>query len=168
MTIITETERLYLREFTREDAIHFFNMNNNPEVIRYTGDQAFESVEEAEGFLKNYKQYQLYKMGRWAVCDKQTHTFLGWCGLKFHPEEAIVEVGFRFYQENWNKGYATESAKASIAYGFQYLKLKEIYAHVQIENIASQRVLEKCGMQFVKEIVYDGFPAKLYKIEAKN
>ena len=170
MKIITQTKRLYLREFSLDDAIHFYNMNLDEDVIKYTGDTAFSSEAEARTFLSNYKQYKLHNMGRWAVCDKNTNEFLGWCGLKYHPKSTIdttfVEVGYRFYKTHWGKGYATESTKAAIHYGFNTLKLKTIYAHAHIENLASLKVLEKCGLQFIHQDNYDGMPAKLYKIDA--
>ncbi|RAJ14620.1 GNAT family N-acetyltransferase [Olleya aquimaris] len=165
MKIITETERLYLREFIPEDAIHFYQINLDEDVIKYTGDIAFESLTEAKEFLSSYNQYQQHNMGRWAVCDKQTDDFLGWCGLKYHPKDDIVEVGYRFYKKYWNKGYATESAKAAIHYGFETLKLKTIFAHAHVNNVASHKVIEKCGLQFVDQNNYDGMPAKLYKID---
>ncbi|WP_397363590.1 GNAT family N-acetyltransferase [Olleya sp. R77988] len=165
MKIIIETDRLYLREFMIEDAIRFYKMNIDEEVIKYTGDTAFKSKNEAEVFLSKYNQYQLHNMGRWAVCDKQTDEFLGWCGLKYHPKDDIVEVGYRFYKHHWNKGYATESTKASIHYGFNTLKLKTIFAHAHVDNLASHKVIEKCGLQFVDQNNYDGMPANLYKIE---
>ena len=165
MKIIAQTERLILREFIIDDAIYFYKMNNDPEVIQYTGDNAFTSLEDAKEFLSNYNQYELNNMGRWAVCLKDTNEFLGWCGLKYHPKDNIVEVGYRFYKKHWNKGYATESAKASIDYGFKTLKLSKIYAHAHIENLNSHQVIKKCGMEFVKEFDYEGIPANLYKID---
>lgn len=165
MEIITQTKRLYLREFVEKDAMHFFEINNDPDVIKYTGDGPFNSMEEATNFLKNYEEYKKNNMGRWAVCLKNSDEFLGWCGLKYHPDKKIVEVGFRFYKKHWNKGYATEAAKASIDYGFKHLKLMEIYAHAHVKNYMSHKVIEKCGMQYVKQFDYDGIPANLYKIE---
>ena len=165
MKIIAQTERLILREFIIDDAIYFYKMNNDPEVIQYTGDNAFTSLEDAKEFLSNYNQYELNNMGRWAVCLKDTNEFLGWCGLKYHPKDNIVEVGYRFYKKHWNKGYATESAKASIDYGFKTLKLSKIYAHAHVENLNSHQVIKKCGMEFVKEFDYEGIPANLYKID---
>ncbi|WP_417290276.1 GNAT family N-acetyltransferase [Corallibacter sp.] len=163
MTTIIETNRLYLREFTIEDAEHFFYMNNDFDVIKHTGDTPFDSINDAKMFLKDYNQYKLHGMGRWAVCLKEDNTFLGWCGLKYHPKEKLVEVGYRFYKKFWNNGYATESAKASIKYGFENLKLKDIYAHCHIDNLASQKVIEKCGLSFLNNGIYDNMPAKLYK-----
>ncbi|WP_460217984.1 GNAT family N-acetyltransferase [Psychroserpens sp. MEBiC05023] len=168
MNHILETERLYLREFIIDDAIHFYNMNTDPDVLKYTGDVPFESIEKAKSFLKSYNQYKLYNMGRWAVCKKHNDEFIGWCGLKFHPLENLVEVGYRFYKTHWRKGFASESAKASIDYGFNILNLKKIYAHAHIDNFASHRVIEKCGLTLINEAIYDGMPAKLYKIENPN
>lgn len=164
MKIITSTSRLILREFSIEDGVHFFNLNKDPEVIKYTGDPAFNSVSEAELFVKNYSAYKNYGYGRWAVCLKESQEFLGFCGLKYYPKDKITEVGFRFFKNQWNKGYATESTLACLSYGFTELKLKEIYAQVHKENHASQRVIEKCGLHFVKEFIYHSEPTNLYCI----
>lgn len=165
MKKIIQSERLILREFTAEDAIHFYELNNDQEVLKYTGDNPFNSLNNAVLFLKNYNEYKLHGMGRWAVCLKNTNEFLGWCGLKYHPDKKLVEVGFRFYKKHWKNGYATESAKACINYGFKTLKLAEIYAHSHIENVKSHKVIEKCGMSFIKEFDYNGIPANLYRIK---
>jgi len=165
MKIITTSSRLFLREFFIDDAVNFFNLNNDPEVIKYTGDPPFNSVSEAEIFIQNYSTYKDYGFGRWAVCLKENQEFLGFCGLKYHPEEKITEVGFRFFKNQWNKGYATESTLACLTFGFSELKLKEIHAQVHIKNYASQRVIEKCGLQFVKEFLYNNELTNLYSIK---
>ena len=165
MKIIAQTERLILREFTIDDAIHFFEMNNDSDILKHTGDVPFKNLKKAENFLINYDKYKINNMGRWAVCLKDTNEFLGWCGLKYHLEDKKVEVGYRFYKKHWNKGYATESAKASIEYGFKTLKLAKIYAHAHIDNLNSHKVIKKCGMDFVKEFDYDGIPVNLYKLD---
>ena len=63
MKNIIETERMYLREFSVDDASHFYELNSDPEVVRYTGDPPFESVEAAKKFLANYTEYE--KNGIW-------------------------------------------------------------------------------------------------------
>jgi len=164
--MITSTERLYLRELNVDDAIHFFNINNDPECIKYTGDDPFESIEASKLFLESYeKQYQDFKMGRWAVCLNETDEFLGWCGLKFHPNENLVDVGYRFYKKHWNKGYATEATKASLAYGFNHLELDKIVAHVHVDNHSSHHVVIKSGLSYIKEFVYNSTPARFYEIK---
>lgn len=165
MKIIGETSRLYLREFLQEDGIHLYEMNTDPEVIKYTGDAPFASREAAVDFLGNYREYQLNGVGRWAVIRKQDNAFLGWCGLKFHPDKGITELGYRLYREVWNKGYATEASEAALEYGFNVKKLMVVQAHVHPDNTASQRVLEKLGMVYEKDSDYVGMPVKIYKLE---
>ncbi len=165
MQIIAESERLYLRLFLLSDAIHFYNMNLDKDVIKFTGDIPFKSETEAAQFLSKYDQYKRYKMGRWAVCLKKNNEFIGWCGLKYHPKESFVEIGYRFYKKYWNNGYATESSKAAINYGFNTLKLNTIYAHAHVNNMASHNVLDKCNFKFIGEKNYGGMPIKRYKIE---
>lgn len=163
--MIISTDRLILRELTENDAIHFYNINSDPDCIAYTGDIPFESIEVASVFIKSYKnQYKEFGMGRWAVCLKDTNDFLGWCGLKYHPENEIVDVGYRFYRKYWGNGYATESCQACLAYGFDQLNLDRIVAHVHVDNESSHRVALKSGLKYVKDFIYDGQPAKLYHI----
>ena len=66
-----------------------------------------------------------------------------------------TDIGFRFFEEHWNKGFATESAKACIDYGFENLNLKTIIGRAISENIASIKVLEKIGLKFEREFDFD-------------
>ena len=162
---ILSTERLILRKFIPQDAQDFYNLNNDPEALKFTVDLPFSSVMEAEAFLKNYNAYEKYGIGRWAVILKSNLEFIGFCGLKYHPDKDIVEIGYRLSKNFWGQGFATEAARASIQYGFKKLGYERIFAHAHQKNIASQRVLEKIGMTKCKNIYYDDQPAILYKIE---
>lgn len=163
MNIILETQRLYLREFINSDGFHFYYLNNDPEVIKHTGNKAFQSLDEANNFIENYSDYSQNGFGRWAVCLKETDEFLGWCGLK--QEKEVIDLGFRFYKKHWNKGFATEAAKACVNYGFLKLKLPKIIGRVYVQNTASIRVLKKCNFKFEKRFEYDKKSAVLYIIE---
>lgn len=168
MRYILKTERLILREFEISDAQNMFDLNADPEVIRYTGDPPFGSVDEAKVFLENYSDYLKNAYGRWAVILKESNEFIGWCGLKYH-EEGYVDIGFRFFKSRWGKGYASEASKATLAYGFKTLNLDEIIARVIAENIASVRVLEKLNMQFFKHDTCHGFEnSRYYRISKKQ
>lgn len=162
MKTILETTRLILRELSIGDAENFYELNQNPNVTRFTGDKSFKSVREAKDFLKNYKDYEQNGYGRWAVICKESEEFLGWCGLRFDGNK--TDIGFRFFEEYWNRGFATESAKACIEYGFEKLKLHEIIGRAMKENIASIKVLEKIGLKFEREMEFELHPGVLYKI----
>lgn len=163
-----QTQRLILRPFEAQDASGLFDLNNDPEVLRYTGDVAFENLEAAEEFVRNYTVFADTKMGRWAVLKADSGEFVGWCGLKPH-DEGYVDVGFRFLRKEWSKGYATESAIAMLDYGFEELNLNLIVGRVAAENLASVRVLEKLGMQYWKSSECHGLEDALwYKIDKNN
>ena len=161
MKVIIETERLQLREFSPDDAQSMFDLNADPEVIKYTGDQPFESIDQAKTFLENYKDYKKNGFGRWAIITKSDHEFIGWCGLKLN-EEKLIDLGFRVFRKHWNKGYATEAAKFCLNYGFETLGFDQIIGRVVAENTASIKVLEKLGMRYWKSDTCHGFENARY------
>ncbi|MBB1139762.1 GNAT family N-acetyltransferase [Myroides sp. WP-1] len=165
MKKILETSRLVLRELHPSDASSFFELNANPNVIRYTGNTAFTDVEEARIFLENYSDYREKGYGRWAVVLKDTGQFIGWCGLKFDADTQQTDIGFRFFEEEWGKGYATESAQACLQVGFNQFQLSHIIGRAMKANIASICVLEKLGLTYEQDIILDGEEAVLYKIK---
>ena len=94
--IITETERLILREFRVSDAEEMFQLNADPDVIRYTHNLPFKSISEAGEFILNYTHYRDYGFGRWAVINKSDNSWLGWCGLKYTPDIDEYDIDFAF------------------------------------------------------------------------
>ena len=164
MNIIIETNRLLLRTFTLQDARLIYELNLDPDVTRYTGDP-IQDIQHAQQVLEQIilPQYALYNHGRWAVHVKTELTFIGWCGLKTRPERNEIDLGYRFLKTAWGKGYATEAAFACLKYGFEKLNLQRIVGRAMPQNLASIRVLEKCGMQYVGDEVVDGHPAKTYE-----
>lgn len=144
-----ETERLILRLQTYDDIQNLITLNSDPDVIRYTGDGSLANVQEARALLEDrvFPQWQKYKMGRFSVTLKDG-TYLGWCGLKYHPETDEVDLGYRFMKKYWGKGYATESSRASLDYGFHTLGLERIIAKAMPDNKDSIKVMQKLGMTF--------------------
>jgi [ribosomal protein S5]-alanine N-acetyltransferase len=89
--------------------------------------------------------------------------------LKLYKTEAnghsnFYELGYRFMQKYWGKGYATEAAKAMIDYGFNEMGLTEIYAMTDIDNKASRHVLEKCGMSYIEDFDLEGGACAWFRI----
>jgi RimJ/RimL family protein N-acetyltransferase len=164
LNIIIETNRLLLRTFTEDDAPLLYELNLDPEVIRYTLDP-LTGVEHAKKVLVEVilPQYALYNHGRWAVHVKEDLQFIGWSGLKYVAEREEIDLGYRFGQKFWGKGYATESAYACLRYGFDKLNMQRIVGHALVENLGSIRVLEKCGMQYVGEEYIHGLLHKTYQ-----
>ncbi len=169
MNIVIETDRLLLRTFTIEDAPLIYELNLDPDVIRYTGDP-IKDVHHAQEVLEQIilPQYALYNHGRWAVLvkpglDPIAIGFIGWCGLKTRPERNEIDLGYRFMKKAWGKGYATEASYACLQYGFDKLHLQRIVGRAMPENSASLRVLEKCNMRYIGEEMVDDHPASTYE-----
>lgn len=161
---IIDTPRLYLRRFEKSDAENLYLLNLDPEVIQYTGDISFENILDAQRFLANYDHYEKYDFGRWAVIEKSSSEFLGWCGLKYAPDCNEYDIGFRFFKKYWNKGFATEAANACVKLGFEKYQLKIIVGRARKENGASIKVLEKIGLKYNYEYDFDGKDGVLYSI----
>jgi RimJ/RimL family protein N-acetyltransferase len=166
MEVIFETSRLLLRQFTLEDAPILLQLNSDPEVLKYLHEPLLQDEAHAETILCNIilPQYER-KLGRWAVHQKEDNAFIGWCGLKYRPELEEIDLGYRFMQTAWGKGFATEAAQETLAYGFKKLYLSLITGRAHIENLASIRVLEKIGMEYIGDGIVDDCPVKTFTMK---
>ncbi len=159
--MIIETERLILRDFQLSDAKDMFELNLDPDVIKYTGDDSFKSIKDASVFIQNYDAYDRFGYGRWTVIRKSDKAYLGWCGLKLN-EHKDIDIGYRFKKQYWGNGYAFESANASVKYGFETLKLDRIIGRTASVNQASVKILQKIGMSFWKNDDCKGISGAIY------
>ena len=167
--IILETERLIIREHVLSDAPFFFTLNSNYNVVKYTGDSSFKMIEEAEKIVQYViNQYKENGYGRWLVAEKETGNPIGWCGLKFHTDTKETDIGYRLLESAWGKGYATESAKACIDYGFKHFNLNRIIGDVMKENTASINVFKKLGMTYLKDSLLDNIESVVYELKKEN
>jgi ribosomal-protein-alanine N-acetyltransferase len=170
MQITLVTERLILRELLPTDAERLFELDSNPEVHKYLGNNPITAIEQAREVIANIRlQYVENGIGRWAVIEKSSGNFIGWSGLKFIKEYEnnhinFYDVGYRLMPKYWGKGYATESAKAAIEYGFTKLNLNEIIGTVNVDNIKSRRALEKCGLVYVEQFMWNHIKCDWLKI----
>lgn len=153
---------------TAEDAKDFYRLNLDQEVLKFTGDKPFQDLQSAIDFLTNYDQYKKYGVGRLAVIEKATLKFIGWCGLKYNQHSNEYDIGFRFYRNYWNKGFATETAKKCLDVGFDKLKIERIVGRAMKKNIASIKVLEKIGMTFKENVDFEGKEGVIYELKKRN
>jgi ribosomal-protein-alanine N-acetyltransferase len=158
---VIETERLIIRELLPEDAPAFFAMDSLPEVHRYLGNTPVTSIEQIHDVIQFVrKQYNDNGIGRWAMIEKSSGIFIGWCGLKLITEELnnhinFLDAGYRLHPDAWGKGYATEGTTASLSYAFTELNARVVYATAHFENTASRRVLEKCGLRVTAQFEHE-------------
>lgn len=146
-----ETDRLLLREISRDDAEAIFACLSNEDVIRYYGQDAFEHMEQAEALVNLFAASYKEKRGiRWGIEIKETKGIIGTIGYHaWSPRHKRAEIGYEIHPDQWRKGYTTEAITKVTEYGFGDLNLTRIGAVVFTENEASNQLLAKAG--FVKE-----------------
>ncbi|KXX71298.1 GNAT family N-acetyltransferase [Flammeovirga sp. SJP92] len=168
-TFHVETERLLLRELREEDLDGMFALDSNPNVVKHIGIPPLTDPQESLNIIQNIQQQYIdFGIGRWACILKETNEFIGWAGLKKETKLSELgpynDIGYRFREEFWGKGYATESAKISLDYAFEVLKWNEVEACADFGNEGSNKVLQKIGMTHTRDSEYEGMPLHWYKI----
>jgi RimJ/RimL family protein N-acetyltransferase len=156
MQIFLETERLTLRRFTEDDVDHLFDLNSDPEVMRYlTGGEPTPREQIRDEIIPfHLGVYERSQFGTWAADDRSTGDFLGWFHFRGSPED--IDLGYRLRRTAWNEGYATEGSRALVHKGFTHLGVQRVFAHTMTVNAASRRVLEKSGLVLVRTAPYEG------------
>ncbi len=161
MKIYIETERLYLRGWTRDDLVPFIKMNNDPRVMEFFV-RRLTKTESSEFFTRIRDELDTSGFGLFAVEEQNTGRFIGFVGLHrfdFGNDFATgVEIAWRLVADAWGKGYATEAASACLVYARQVFGIKEIYAFTSTLNERSERVMKKIGMRFIKTFDHPSVP----------
>ncbi|MFH7017807.1 GNAT family N-acetyltransferase [Flavobacterium sp. FlaQc-47] len=169
-----ETERLLLRELLISDVDGMFELDSNPKVHLFLGNKPVKDIEESLDQIKNIQQqYKNVGIGRWAVILKETNEFLGWSGIKLIKNEInkhkdFYELGYRFIEKHWGKGYATEAGKAFVDYAFNVMKVEALYAYADAGNENSRKILEKLGLHYVNSFQYEGELEVWYELKNPN
>jgi ribosomal-protein-alanine N-acetyltransferase len=139
------TERLLLRRPTLADLPAWHAIYVDAEEVWY-GAPRSSLDENRDKLVRQIAHHEEHGFGFCAVELLDAGDMIGAAGLQRLDGGPEVEVGYRFLKTHWGRGYATESALASLAYGFDDLGLDRIVAVALESNLASRRVLEKCGL----------------------
>jgi ribosomal-protein-alanine N-acetyltransferase len=144
------TDRLVLRDFKMSDLPRVHKYASDPEVVRFM-EWGPNTVDESRDFIRMTIALQKDNPRRHfdlAIVKKAENCLVGGCGLYVtspHNREAFI--GYCLSRDSWGQGYATETAKGLLSFGFSQLRLHRIFATCDPLNLASARVLEKSGMQ---------------------
>jgi RimJ/RimL family protein N-acetyltransferase len=142
------TDRLTLRSWRESDVQPWAEMNADPQVREHLGD-LLTRAQSAASAARFQAELDERGFGFWAVEVRSTGEFIGFTGLDQVDEDmpfAGVEIGWRLARAAWGRGYATEAALASLAFGFESLALPEILAVTTVTNLRSQAVMGRIGM----------------------
>lgn len=177
MNFYLETERLILREFQKNDIEGIFELDSNPEVHKYLGNKPITSYKQAEDNITFIQeQHKERGIGRFACIDKSSGDFIGWSGLKLNQGEKetlngftnFIDIGYRLIPRFWGKGYASESAFACLDYGFKQMNYDIIYGAAETGNIGSNKILQKIGLRYVNDFVFESHEAKWYELKKSD
>ncbi|MEV1242854.1 GNAT family N-acetyltransferase [Nonomuraea sp. NPDC050022] len=154
MHIYLETDRLTLRRFTEADAEDLVELHNDPDVMRYLNGGKPTPREVIVG-----ETLPVFISGGhfFAVVERETGEFLGWFLLRPPKDGADdeLELGYRLRKSCWGKGYATEGSLALIDKAFAELGVRRVFALAMSVHRGSRRVMEKCGLRFVRTFFPD-------------
>lgn len=162
---ILETARLILRPFRADDVDLMAELMANADFMRfslgpYTREQTAAFLEKVTGWEHDGKPSQF------AVTLRSNGAMAGYCGFLHQMVDEIeeIEIGYRLHPDYWNKGIATEAARAVRDHAFRDLKLPRVISIIHPENLASRRVAEKNGMIVEKKTVFRGSPVNIFAL----
>ncbi len=148
--VTVKTQRILLRELKETDWQAVLEYASDPEVVRYM-DWGPNSKEETEAFIKRSLDAQNERPRlhyTFAITLIANQMLIGTCGINVsNPDNREGWIGYCLNKLFWNEGYATETARALLDFGFGELNLHRIFATCDPANLASARVLEKAGMK---------------------
>ena len=164
MTMVLETQRMRLREYTRGDLETLAAMVGDEEQMRYYPRP--KTRDEASAWIdRNVSLYEERGFGFWFMEAITTGEFLGYCGIRPHETLPDIEMGWHTNKRFWGQGLATEAAKASRALAFDRFDIPRLIAIVHPQHIASRRVAENLGMHPDRKTILDDYPCIVYAIE---
>lgn len=164
--MICETKRLIIRKFTTRDLNNLHAILSDAQVMLYSLHGPY-SLEQTDTFLKGtLNAYHSRGYAQYAVILKENKELIGFCGFFNQEIDGVIEMelGYRFSQKHWGKGYASEAAIACRDYAFSTLGAKKLISIIEPNNIASIKVAEKAGLSVERTTSYHQIPVLIYSI----
>jgi ribosomal-protein-alanine N-acetyltransferase len=174
--VILSGARVVLRPWRDEDRAPFAAMNADERVMEFFPKRLSRAESDAlvDGIQAHFTKHGF---GLWAV-ETPDAPFIGFTGLAVPRFTAAftpcVEIGWRLAVEHWGKGYASEAARLSLAYGFETAGLSEIVSFTTVANLRSRAVMDRLGMQhdpaddFDHPSLPDGHPLRRHVLYRLN
>ena len=156
MSVILETERLRLRQFTLGDTEFIIRLLNSPGWLEFIGDRNVKTEEQAQAYLSNgpLKSYEVNGYGLCLVETKNDNTPIGMCGIINRVNMEGQDIGFAFLTEYIGKGYGYEIASATLDHAMKELKLPRVFSITLPANKPSIKLLEKIGLEYKKNFTF--------------
>lgn len=155
---VFETDRLVVRRLTVDDGPFILRLLNEPSFLQHIGDRGVRNLADAQQYILTgpIASYEHFGFGLFLVEVKADASPIGICGMLKREALDDVDLGFAFVPESWSKGYAFESASATLAYARDTHHLKRLVAITSQENVASINLLVKLGFYFERMVLMPG------------
>lgn len=161
---IIQTERLILRPLCAEDFEALCVLDMDPQVRSYFPEGVLNRAEIQKELDRYIREWNTLGFGLFAAIEKQSNKLIGRCGFA-KLSTGTVEFGYLFLPAYWGQGIATEAGHALLAWATKHIPVDSITGFAPINHIASLRVLEKCGMKFVKMDKYQNIDCAFYTFD---
>ncbi|MCM2477183.1 GNAT family N-acetyltransferase [Rhizobium sp. CG5] len=168
------SQRLVLRAPHAEDIDALAHLANNAAIATMVSRMPHPyTATDAADFVRRTNIGEIGKCV-YAITKAENGEFLGCCALEPHQHDEALELGYWLGEPYWNKGYGTEAAHALIDMAFRTRDIDHIDARCRVTNIASRRVIQKCGFQFqgsgmVGNLAMGGMvPVEWYRLDRKT
>lgn len=150
--IIIETERLILRQYTQDDFDDLYLILSDPITMSHY-PKPYDEKGTQRWLDWNFDNYSKYGFGLWAIELKDTHEFIGDCGITMQniDNEQLPEIGYHIDKKYWRKGYGKEAGRAVCSWGFKNTNFDKLYSYMTYTNVASYSLAKAIGMTKIKE-----------------
>lgn len=156
------TERLELKWPELIDAKELFEMRSDSNFTKFLARYPMKDISEAEDYIQNiHDGFKTEKGLSWKICQKGSYILIGYIGFwAIDYTHFKTEIGYGIHPNFQQQGFLTEALNAMVSYIFNQLGLHSIQANADVENIATIRLLEKCGFEkqahFKENYFFDG------------
>ncbi len=164
METVIETPRLILRHFVEADLDALSALMANADFMRFSSGVFTREQTASFLFDRVIAPARAGLPSQFALVLREEKRLIGYCGFFRQVVDGVneVEIGYRLHPDYWNRGLATEAARAVRDYAFEVMKLGRVISLIHPENHASRRVTEKNGMTLEKTTTFRGFPAQVF------
>ncbi|KIA84559.1 GNAT family acetyltransferase [Kaistella solincola] len=165
-----ETERLFLKPITTDDAEFLFELYNSPHFLEFIGDRNIKNFEAAAEYIEARFLPQLERLGygNYVIIRKADRQKIGAVGVYERKGLDVQDIGFSFLPQFEGQGYGFEAASKVLETVFNDYKVKKISAITSKANFTSQKLIKKLGLKYIKNVLLPGDTEELLYFEIEN
>jgi len=170
MVQVCQTERLILRRLSLEDVPALTEILSDPEVMKHSVNGVCDEAATRKFVEWCLSCYESHGVGPWALIDKKAYELIGFCsaGPEMVADVEEINLGYRLARRYWNKGLASEAARAALNYVFGEKLFSSVVVIIEPEHVASLKVAEKAGFSSFDVLEFHGRPVRLYRLTSEQ